>query len=163
VQELTVERQVLRKVFVDLLCHSPIAGFFNWVLFSIKCDSAIVGFWCPGAVRTVPCVLIRVGRWISVTHGLFHYPRARSVNFCSTCANPFRSVKFSCTWATPKCSLGIMFNLLDSLEVVIWIFHLLSYGRDYVSSRLYIVLGWILFTHTCLFVVGFYSVSRYLK
>jgi hypothetical protein len=63
--------------------------------------------------------------------------------------------EFCCTWATPECSLGNKFNLLDSVEVVIWIFLLLSYCHDYVSSRLSILYlaEYYLLTLVCLLLV----------
>jgi hypothetical protein len=151
VRELTVERQGLRQVHVDFLVwFARCWVIFNCLLYLMLLGSDVVGFWCFEMFIA----------WCGENCFTCATP-CRSVNFCSTCANPFRSVKFCCTWATPECSLGIMFILLDSLEVVIWIFLLLSYCREYVSLRLYIVLGWVLFTHTCLLVVGFYLVFRY--
>jgi hypothetical protein len=86
---------------------------------------------------------------------------SRVGEFCSTCADPFRSVNLCCTWVTRECSLGIIGYLLDSVELVIWAFFLLSWLCFF--KALYCTWLSIVYSHLFFSCCWFYLVFRYLR
>jgi hypothetical protein len=112
----------------------------RWELFHM-CYSVSVGEFL---LHVGYSVVLEPGRWI-----LFHVRYSVSVG------------EFGCTWATPECSLGIMGYLLDSVELVIWAFFLLSWLCFF--KAMYCTWLSIVYSHLFFSCCWFYLVFRYLR